>query len=75
MWDIFTAFVLLGAGSILAFYQLRRWFADKRWVHLAAIVAAILSELAILKGFTQAMIVLVLAVILAFVAENRKTAE
>jgi hypothetical protein len=72
MWDIFTAFILLGAGSILAFYQLRRWFATKRWIHLAAILVAIGSELAILKGFTQALIVLVLALILAFVAENRK---
>jgi hypothetical protein len=72
MWDIFTAFILLGAGSILAFYQLRRWFTTKGWIHLAAIVAAIASELAILKGFTEALIVLVLAVILAFVAENRK---
>jgi hypothetical protein len=63
MWDIFTAFILLGAGSILAFYQLRRWFATKRWIHLASILVAIGSELAI---------VLVLAVVLAFVAENRK---
>jgi hypothetical protein len=72
MWDIFTAFILLGAGSILAFYQLRRWFATKRWIHLASILVAIGSELAILKGFTEALIVLVLAVVLAFVAENRK---
>ncbi len=72
MWDIFTAFILLGAGSILAFYQLRRWFATKRWIHLASILVAIGSELALLKGFTEALIVLVLAVVLAFVAENRK---
>jgi hypothetical protein len=72
MWDIFTAFIMLGAGSILAFYELRRWFATKRWVHLAAILAAVASELAIIKGFTEALIVLMLAVVLAFVAENRK---
>jgi hypothetical protein len=72
MWDIFTAFIMLGAGSILAFYELRRWFADKRWIHLAAILAAVASELAIIKGFTEALIVLMFAVVLAFVAESRK---
>ncbi len=72
MWDIFTAFIMLGAGSILAFYELRRWFATKRWVHLTAILAAVASELAIIKGFLEALIVLMLAVVLAFVAENRK---
>lgn len=72
MWDIFTAFIMLGAGSILAFYELRRWFTDKRWIHLAAILAAIVSELAIIKGFTEALIVLMFAIVLAFVAENRK---
>ncbi len=72
MWDIFTAFILLGAGAILAFYQLRRWFATKRWIHLVAILAAVLSELAIIKGFTEALIVLVFAMVLAFVADNRK---
>jgi hypothetical protein len=72
MWDIFTAFIMLGAGSILAFYQLRRWFETKRWVHLVAILAAVASELAIIKGFTEALIVLMFAVVLAFVAENRK---
>jgi hypothetical protein len=73
MWDIFTAFIMLGAGSILAFYQLRRWFATKRWVHLVAILAAVASELTIIKGFTEALIVLMFAVVLAFVAENRKS--
>jgi hypothetical protein len=73
MWDIFTAFIMLGAGSILAFYQLRRWFATKRWVHLVAILAAVASEVAIIKGFTEALIVLMFAVVLAFVAENRKS--
>jgi hypothetical protein len=73
MWDIFTAFIMLGAGSILAFYQLRRWFATKRWVHLVAILAAVASELAMIKGFTEALIVLMFAVVLAFVAENRKS--
>lgn len=72
MWDIFTAFIMLGAGSILAFYELRRWFADKRWIHLIAILAAVAGELAIIKGFTEALIVLMFAVVLAFVAESRK---
>lgn len=72
MWDIFTAFIMLGAGSILAFYELRRWFADKRWIHLAAILAAVAGELAIIKGFTEALIVLMFAVVLAFVAESWK---
>ena len=72
MWDIFTAFIMLGAGSILAFYQLQRWFATKRWIHLVAILAAVASELAIIKGFTEALIVLMFAVVLAFVADNRK---
>jgi hypothetical protein len=72
MWDIFIAFVLIGAGAILAFYELRRWFATKRWIHLIAIIAAVISEIAITKGFTEALIVLVFAMILAFVADNRK---
>jgi hypothetical protein len=72
MWDIFLAFVLLGAGSILAFYELRRWIATKRWIHLAAILAAIVSEVAIIKGFTEASVMLVCTVVLAFVAEGRK---
>ncbi len=72
MWDIFLAFILLGAGSILAFYELRRWIATKRWVHLVAILAAIISEVAIIKGFTEASVMLVFTVVLAFVAEGRK---
>lgn len=72
MWDIFLAFILLGAGSILAFYELRRWIATKRWVHLAAILAAVVSEMAIIKGFTEASVMLVFTVVLAFVAEGRK---
>ena len=72
MWDIFTAFIMLGAGSILAFYELRQWWATKRWIHLVAILAAVASELAIIKGFTEALIVLMFAVVLAFVAGNQK---
>jgi hypothetical protein len=72
MWDIFIAFILVGAGAILAFYELQRWFATKRWIHLVTIAAAVISEIAITKGFTEALIVLVFAVILAFVAESRK---
>jgi hypothetical protein len=73
MWDIFIAFILIGAGAILAFYELQRWFATKRWIHLAAIAAAVVSEVALTKGFMEALIVLVFAVILAFVADNRKS--
>jgi hypothetical protein len=72
MWDIFIAFIMIGAGAILAFYELQRWFATKRWVHLIAILAAVVSEIALTRGFTEALIVLVFAVILAFVAESRK---
>jgi hypothetical protein len=72
MWDIFLAFILLGAGSILAFYELRRWIATKRWVHLVAILAAVISEAAIVKGFMEASVMLVFTVVLAFVAEGRK---
>jgi hypothetical protein len=72
MWDIFIAFILIGAGAVLAFYELQRWIADKRWIHLAAIVAAVISEVALVKGFLESLIVLVFAVILAFIAENRK---
>jgi hypothetical protein len=74
MWDIFIAFIMIGAGAILAFYELQRWFATKRWIHLVAILAAVASEIALTKGFTEALIVLVFAVILAFVAESRKNA-
>jgi hypothetical protein len=73
MWDIFIAFIMIGAGAILAFYELQRWFATKRWVHLAAIGMAVVSEIALTKGFTESLIVLVFAVILAFVAESRKS--
>ena len=72
MWDIFIAFILVGAGAILAFYELQRWFATKRWVHIAAIAMAVISEIALTQGFTESLIALVLAVILAFIAENRK---
>jgi hypothetical protein len=72
MWDIFIAFILLGAGAILAFYELRRWFATKRWIHLVAILAAVISEIAIIKGFTEALIMLMFAVVIAFVADSRK---
>lgn len=72
MWDIFIAFILLGAGAILAFYELRRWFATKRWIHLVAIFAAVISEIAIIKGFTEALIMLMFAVVIAFVADSRK---
>jgi hypothetical protein len=72
MWDIFTAFIMLGAGSILAFYELRRWFATKRWVHLVAILATVISEIAITKGFTEALIILMFAVVIAFVADSKK---
>ena len=72
MWDIFLAFILLGAGLILAFYELRRWIATKRWVHLAAILAAILSEVALIKGFLEASVMLVCTMVLAFVAEGKK---
>jgi hypothetical protein len=74
MWDIFIAFIMIGAGAILAFYELQRWFATKRWIHIAAIAMAVISEIALTKGFTEALIVLVFAVILAFVADNRKGA-
>jgi hypothetical protein len=72
MWDIFLAFILLGAGLILAFYELRRWIATKRWVHLAAILAAILSEVALIKGFLEASVMLVCTMVLAFVAEGKR---
>ena len=74
MWDIFIAFILAGAGAILAFYELQRWFATKRWLHLIAIAAAVVSEIAIVKGFTEALIVLVFGLLLAFVADNKRNA-
>jgi len=73
MWDIFIAFILLGAGAILAFYELRRWFATKRWIYLIAILAAVISEVAITKGFTESLIMLMFAVVIAFVADNKKS--
>ena len=73
MWDIFLAFILLGAGSILAFYEVRRWIATKRWFHLAAIVAAILSEVAIVKGFTEASVMLIFTIVLVLVAYMSET--
>jgi ribose/xylose/arabinose/galactoside ABC-type transport system permease subunit len=72
MWDIFIAFLLVGAGAILAFYELRRWFATKRWIYLAVIAAAVIGEIAVTRGFTEALIVLVFALILAYVADNWK---
>jgi hypothetical protein len=75
MWDIFLAFILLGAGSILAFYELRRWIATKRWVHLVAILAAVASEAAIIKGPTEALVMLVFAlvlVVLVYITESKK---
>ncbi len=74
MWDIFIAFIMIGAGAILAFYELQRWFATKRWIHLIAILASVVSMIALTQGFTEALIVLVFAVILAFVADSRKGA-
>ena len=73
MWDIFIAFIMIGAGAILAFYELQRWFATKRWIHVASIVMAVISEIALTKGFVESLIVLVFAVILAFVADNKKS--
>jgi ribose/xylose/arabinose/galactoside ABC-type transport system permease subunit len=73
MWDIFIAFIFIGAGAILAFYELQRWLASKRWIHLAAIAAAVVSEVALTRGFLEALIVLVFAIILAFIAESRKS--
>jgi hypothetical protein len=78
MWDIFFAFVLLGGGAILAFYELRQWFATKKWIHLVAILAAVISEAAIIKGFLEAVIMLVFAlviVVLAFMAESKRGTE
>ena len=74
MWDIFIAFIMIGAGAILAFYELQRWVATKRWIHLVAILFAVISEIALTQGFDKALIVLVFAVILAFIADNRKSA-
>ncbi|MBN1438281.1 MAG: hypothetical protein JW929_02640 [Anaerolineales bacterium] len=71
MWDIFIAFIMIGAGIILAFYQLRRWIAAKRWIHLVVILTVVVSEFALVRGFTESLIVMVFAVILAFVAENK----
>ena len=33
---------MIGAGAILAFYELQRWFATKRWIHVASIVMAVI---------------------------------
>jgi hypothetical protein len=74
MWDIFIAFIMIGAGAILAFYELQRWFATKRWIHFASIVMAVISEIALTKGFIESLIVLVFAFILAFIADNRRGA-
>lgn len=74
MWDIFLAFLLLGSGLILAFYELRRWIVTKRWVHLAVIIAVVISEAALVKGFLEASVILVCTVVLAFVVEGRKGA-
>ena len=71
MWDIFIAFIMIGAGAILAFYELQRWFATKRWIHVASIAMAVISEIALVRGFVESLIVLVFAVILAFVADSR----
>ncbi len=73
MWDIFIAFIMIGAGAILAFYELQRWFATKRWIHIASIVMAVVSEIALVKGPIESLIVLVFAFILAFVADNKKS--
>ena len=73
MWDIFIAFIMIGAGAILAFYELQRWFATKRWIHAASIVMAGGREIALTKGFIESLIVLVFAFILAFVADNKKS--
>jgi hypothetical protein len=74
MWDIFIAFIMIGAGAILAFYELQRWFATKRWIHFGSIIMAVVSEIALTKGFIESLIVLVFAFLLAFVAENRRGA-
>ncbi|MGB7537795.1 MAG: hypothetical protein WBM17_04590 [Anaerolineales bacterium] len=74
MWDIFIAFIMIGAGAILAFYELQRWFATKRWIHFASILMAVVSEIALTKGFIESLIVLVFAFLLAFVADNRRSA-
>jgi hypothetical protein len=73
MWDIFIAFIMIGAGAILAFYELQRWFATKRWIHIASILMAVFSEIALVKGPIESLIVLVFAFILAFVADNKKS--
>jgi hypothetical protein len=73
MWDIFIAFIMIGAGAILAFYELQRWFATKRWIHIASILMAVVSEIALVKGPIESLIVLVFAFILAFVADNKKS--
>jgi hypothetical protein len=70
MWDIFAAFVLIGTGVILAFYYLRKWWAAKRWIYLVVILAAILSELAVMIGFREALIMLVFTVVLGMAADG-----
>jgi hypothetical protein len=72
MWDLFAAFVLIGTGVILAFFQLRRWWITKRRIHLLVILAAILSELSVMIGFREALIMLVFTVVLGMAAEGGK---
>ena len=52
--------------------ELRRWIVTKRWVHLAVIIAVVISEAALIKGFLEASVILVCTVVLAFVVEGRK---
>jgi hypothetical protein len=72
MWDIFAAFVLIGTGVILAFYSLRKWWSTKRWIYLVVVLAAILSELAVMIGWREALIMLVFTVVLGMAAEGGK---
>jgi uncharacterized membrane protein YfhO len=73
LWDLFFAFLLVGMGVFLAFYELRRWIRTKYWPHLLVIPVAIGSELAIALGREYSLVLIVLTLILGeMVARSRK---